>query len=66
MKMKLMNRLIDRRHKVGMSQLDVAKVLKCTQSRISKLEDSQDTYIRIGDLRAYAKAVGLKVKINIR
>ena len=49
----------------GLSQKDIADKLGSTQSRISKLEASTDDALRIGDLRAYADALGLKVKIDL-
>ena len=48
----------------GLSQQDIAKELDCTQSRISKLESSRDDELRLGDLRAYAKAVGCEIAMG--
>jgi transcriptional regulator with XRE-family HTH domain len=47
----------------GLSQQDIAEKLGCTQGRISKLESSNDGALRIGDLAAYAGALGFKVRI---
>ena len=44
----------------GFSQQDIAKSLGCTQSRVSKLESLDDDELRVGDLRSYAKTVGLE------
>ena len=42
----------------GLSQRDIAARLNCTQGRVSKLENSKDDDLRLGDLRAYAEAIG--------
>lgn len=47
----------------GLSQQDIAGMIGCTQSRISKLESATDSQIRLGDLEAYAAALGLEVKL---
>jgi transcriptional regulator with XRE-family HTH domain len=47
----------------GLSQKDVAAKLNCTQGRISKLESGSDDALRIGDLAAYAGALGFRVRI---
>jgi transcriptional regulator with XRE-family HTH domain len=41
-----------------LSQRDIAGKLNCTQGRVSKLENSKDDDLRLGDLRAYAEAIG--------
>ncbi len=55
---KLIKRLVALRAARGMSQSDVAAKMACSQSRVSKLENATDEEMRLGDLRAYAKAVG--------
>jgi transcriptional regulator with XRE-family HTH domain len=47
----------------GLSQKDIAEKMGCTQSRISKLETTNDAELRIGDLAAYSDALGLRVRI---
>ena len=44
----------------------MAAKLRCSQSRISKIEDSQDADLSLGDIQAYARIVGLKLKLNLR
>lgn len=39
--------------------------MRCTQSRISKLEDSADADLRLGDIQAYAQAVGLSFNLGL-
>jgi len=55
---KLIERLLVLRAKRGLSQKDIAERMNCTQSRVSKLENAIDGDVRLGDLRAYADAVG--------
>jgi transcriptional regulator with XRE-family HTH domain len=47
----------------GLSQADVAEKMGCTQSRISKLESSEDSSLTLGDLARYASAVGFGVGV---
>ena len=47
----------------NVSQNDLAKTLDCSQSRVSKLENSEDDDLRLGDLRGYAEALGLDVRL---
>jgi len=54
----LIKRLIALRAARGLSQRDIAEKIGCTQSRLSKLENSKDADIKLGDLKAFADAVG--------
>lgn len=54
----LIKHLLGMRAVRGLSQRDVADAIGCTQSRISKLENANDADVRLGDLKAYANAVG--------
>ena len=47
----------------NMSQKDVAERMGCTQSRVSKLESGTDDDLGLGDLQAYAAALGLETRI---
>jgi transcriptional regulator with XRE-family HTH domain len=49
----------------GLSQTDVAEKMGCTQSRISKLESSEDLNLTLGDLAGYASAVGFRVGVLV-
>lgn len=60
---KIVKELMVLRATHGLSQKDIAERLGCTQSRISKLELTSDTDLRIGDLAEYANAVGLRMSI---
>jgi transcriptional regulator with XRE-family HTH domain len=46
-----------------LSQKEIAEKIGCTQSRISKLETTDDADLRLGDLAKYADALGLRVNI---
>jgi transcriptional regulator with XRE-family HTH domain len=59
----VVKRLFALRCSRGMSQKDVADKFGCTQSRISKLESDDDSDLRLGDLRDYAAALGLEMRI---
>ena len=54
----LIKELLALRAARGLSQKDIAESIGCSQSRISKLENAKDADARLGDLRAYAAAVG--------
>lgn len=63
MSMKLIETLIAQRKRCGISQEQVAERMRCTQSRLSKLEHNFDWRLR--DLLAYADALGCKIDIKI-
>lgn len=48
----------------GMTQAEIASKLKCTQSRVSKLENSGIDAIKVSELVAYAQALGLNMSIS--
>lgn len=56
-------RLIAFRQRRGISQAEMARRLKCTQSCVSKLEHAKEKDVRVGDLYRYARALGLKMRI---
>lgn len=47
----------------GISQEQIAKALKCSQSRISKIEAGDDASLRLEEVGAYATAFGCNVSI---
>jgi transcriptional regulator with XRE-family HTH domain len=61
---KVIKGLLAMRAARGLSQQDIAEKLECTQSRISKLENSCDDDMRLGDLRAYAQAIGCELVVG--
>ncbi len=65
-KTKLIDQLIVARVAAGLTQAQMAAKLRCSQSRISKIEDSQDADLSLGDIQAYARIVGLKLQLDLR
>jgi transcriptional regulator with XRE-family HTH domain len=61
----LVDFLVAQRAVLGVSQKDIAKKLGCTQSRVSKLENSKDSDIRVEDFRRYVHALGLDMYIHV-
>ncbi len=55
--------LMARRAKLGLSQKQLAVSMDCSQSRISKLESGSDLDLSGHDLNSYAEAVGLNVTV---
>lgn len=49
----------------GFSQADVAKAIKCSQSKISKIEASEDAELSLGDVTSYLDALGYKLKMVV-
>ena len=65
-KTRLIDQLIVARVASGLTQAQLAAKLRCSQSRISKIEDSQDADLSLGDIQAYARIVGLKLQLDLR
>ena len=65
-KTKVIDQLILARVAAGLTQSQMAAKLRCSQSRISKIEDSQDADLSLGDIQAYARIVGLKFHLDLR
>jgi len=57
----LVKKLLAIRAVKGLSQQEVAAYMQCSQSRISKFEQSDDADLRLGDLRGYLNAIGLDI-----
>ena len=62
---RIVRQLMAMRAANGLSQSDVGKSMGCTQSRVSKIENSADCDIRYGDLMQYAEAVGCKLTSGV-
>lgn len=65
-KTRLIDQLILARVAAGLTQSQMAGKLRCSQSRISKIEDSHDADLSLGDIQAYARIVGLTLKLDLR
>jgi predicted XRE-type DNA-binding protein len=65
-KTRLIDQLILARVDAGLTQAQMAAKLRCSQSRISKIEDSNDADLSLGDIQAYSRIVGLKLQLDLR
>jgi ribosome-binding protein aMBF1 (putative translation factor) len=61
----VVDQLVLARLRAGLSQADLAARMKCTQSRISKIEDSLDAQLSLKDIYEYAGAVGVECKFRL-
>jgi transcriptional regulator with XRE-family HTH domain len=61
----IVHRLYGSRSAKGVSQQEMAERLNCSQSRISKLENSEDEDLRLGDLKRYLDAIGMNLTVFI-
>jgi len=52
------------RCKAGKNQAQVAAAMGCTQGKVSKMENSLDTDISIGDLVKYCTAVNMRLEVG--
>ena len=62
---KVLEQLIAHRVEAGITQEDLAKKLGCSQSWVSKIENSPWEEITIGELKRYADALGCSVSFDI-
>jgi predicted transcriptional regulator len=62
---KIIDQLMAWRIKKGITQVALAKKMRCSQSKIAKLENMDDNNVRLRDLKKYANALGLEIKITI-
>lgn len=60
----MIDTLIELRIFSGLSQKDIAKKMHCSQSRISKLENTKSKDVRLGDLQDYIEALGYTLTIR--
>jgi len=61
----LIKQLLVMRATKGISQEDMAKEMKCSQSRISKLENSVHGDLSLTDLHTYLSALGYAMEVQI-
>lgn len=59
----LVKALISMRVGKGLSQSEVAKIMGCTPSKISKLEAGKDSALKWGDVCAYLSAIGMNLSL---
>jgi transcriptional regulator with XRE-family HTH domain len=58
--------LFSQRCKHNLTQKQMAEKIECSQSRVSKIENSYDRDISVGDLLDYAKALDLQLEMGFR
>jgi transcriptional regulator with XRE-family HTH domain len=56
--------LISLRCRAGLNQEEVAKKMKCSQGKISKIENAADADLTIGDVTGYCSAVNMTLEIG--
>jgi transcriptional regulator with XRE-family HTH domain len=61
----LVHYLFAARSAQGVSQKEMAERMGCSQSRISKLENSLDAELNVGDLMSYLGALNLKSQVMV-
>ena len=62
---KVTNALAKIRLSRGLTQKEMAALIKCTQGRISKLETGRDAELRLKDLSDYAEAARVSLSVTI-
>jgi ribosome-binding protein aMBF1 (putative translation factor) len=62
----VVDQLVLARLRAGLSQTDLAARMKCTQSRVSKIEDSMDVQLSLKDIYEYTKAVGVECEFVLK
>ncbi len=63
---KILRQLMAMRVTRDLSQADVSRKMGCSQSRVSKMENSADEQLRYGELRRYAEAVGCELVSGVK
>jgi transcriptional regulator with XRE-family HTH domain len=53
------------RNRAGLTQEQLSEKMGCGQSKLSKLESGIDADMRLGDILAYLKASGCRLKLSI-
>jgi len=61
---KLSTHLLALRLRNGMSQVDIAKKMKCSQGKISKIENSLDKELKFEDILNYCTSLGLGLNLG--
>jgi transcriptional regulator with XRE-family HTH domain len=49
----------------GITQAEIAALMGCGQAKVSKLERSMDADLKLGDVIAYAKALGMGIRLAV-
>lgn len=62
---KLVSALAALRNDRNMSQRDIAKAMHCSHSKVSRIEAAADADLTLGDLGAYASALGMRALLHV-
>ena len=54
---KIVDWLVQERNRAGLTQAELARRMGCSQSKVSKLEDSRDEDLRLGEIGRYWEGV---------
>ena len=60
------DRLVIERVRAGLNPAELARRLGCSQSYISKLEDSKDADLKLGEIERYCAALGITVDLRLK
>jgi DNA-binding Xre family transcriptional regulator len=52
------------RCRAGKNQAEIAKKMGCTQGKVSKMENTPDTDISVGDLVKYCSSLNMQLEVN--
>lgn len=60
------DRLVIERVRAGLNQAELARRMGCSQSYISKLEDSKDADLKLGEIERYCSALGITADLRFK
>lgn len=61
----ILDRLVLERVRAGLTQAEMARRLGTSQSWVSKLEDSEDADLTLGEIDRYSAALGIKAGLSL-
>lgn len=62
---RLVKMLMSERVRHNLSQKEIAAKMDCSESKISRMESSNDVDLNFGDILAYARATGINISIML-
>jgi DNA-binding Xre family transcriptional regulator len=62
----LIDRLVLERVRAGLTQAELARRLRTSQSYVSKLEDSHDADLTLGEIDRYCAALGISAGLSLK
>lgn len=61
----LLDRLVQRRKELGLTQPDIAKAFGSRTNRIDNVEKGSGGQVRVRSLQRYARTVGLRLRLDL-